>query len=75
MIRHVSASEARSRIHGGREIAFLDLREAGPFSEGHPLFAISCPFSLFEARVGLLVPSRSAPVLLLDAGDGLADVA
>jgi rhodanese-related sulfurtransferase len=75
MIRHIPASEARARTHGGQETAFLDLREAGPFSEGHPLFAIPCPFSLFEARVGPLVPNRSVPVLLLDAGDGLADVA
>jgi rhodanese-related sulfurtransferase len=75
MIRHITASEAKSRIHGGGEVAFLDLREAGPFSEGHPLFAIPCPFSLFEARVGPLVPNRSVPVLLLDAGDALAGVA
>ncbi len=75
MIRHIPASEVRPRIHGGGEIAFLDVREAGPFSEGHPLFAIPCSFSLFEARVGPLVPNRWVPVLLLDAGDGLADVA
>lgn len=75
MIRHVSAYEAKGLVHGGGEIAFLDLREAGPFSEGHPLFAIPCPFSTLEARVGALVPNPSVPVLLMDGGDGFADVA
>lgn len=74
-IRRVTPADAKRRIHAAGEVAFLDVREAGPFSEGHPLFAIPCPFSLFEARVGPLVPNPATAVLLIDGGDGLADVA
>ncbi len=74
MIRQISAAEGKALLHSAGEIAFLDLREAGPYSEGHPLFATHCPFSLLEARIGVLVPRLSAPLLLIDGGDGVAEV-
>lgn len=64
---------ARARLHGGGEIAFLDLREAGQFGEGHPLFAVPAPYSRLESIVGGLVPRRTVPILLIDAGDGVAE--
>ena len=72
MSREVSAAKAKSLVHDGAEIAFLDLREAGEFGEGHPLFAIPCPYSSLEARIPALVPRRSVRVLLIDGGDGVA---
>ncbi|WP_095596028.1 rhodanese-like domain-containing protein [Actibacterium pelagium] len=63
------------RIVGEGEVAFLDLREAGPFSEGHPFFAVPCPWSRFEERVVALVPRRDVPVILIDGGDGIAELA
>jgi rhodanese-related sulfurtransferase len=71
--RSVTAEEAKRLVHDGGEIAFLDIREAGEFGEGHPLFAIPCPYSMLEVRVGALVPRRSARVLLIDGGDGVAE--
>jgi hypothetical protein len=65
--------EAKRRLHGGREIAFLDVREAGQFGEGHPLFAVPCPYSRLELLAPGLVPNRRVPVLLLDNGDGVAE--
>lgn len=72
MSREVTAEEAKTLIHDGAEIAFLDLREAGEFGEGHPLFAIPCAYSTLEARIAALVPRRSVRVLLIDGGDGVA---
>ncbi|WP_193369384.1 rhodanese-like domain-containing protein [Pelagibius marinus] len=72
MSREVSAVEAKTRVHDGAEIAFLDVREAGEFGEGHPLFAIPCPYSRLEARIAALAPRRSVRVLLIDGGDGVA---
>lgn len=69
----VTAAEAGHRLHAGPEIAFLDLREAGQFGEGHPLFAIPAPWSQLELVVGALVPRRTVPVLLIDSGDGVAE--
>ncbi len=68
----ISASDAKALIHDGGEIAFLDIREAGEFGEGHPLFAIPCPYSLIEARIAALVPRRDVRILLIDGGDHVA---
>ena len=65
--------EARRRLHDGGEIALLDIREAGQFGEAHPLFATPCPYSRLEILAPRLVPRRTAPVLLLDAGDDVAE--
>jgi rhodanese-related sulfurtransferase len=68
----ISAREARALVHEANEIAFLDVREAGQFVEGHPLLAVPLPYSMLEQRVGLLVPRLTCPVLLIDDGDGVA---
>lgn len=72
MSRSVSAGEAKALVHDGGEIAFLDLREPGEFGEGHPLFAIPCPYSTLETQVTVLVPRRGVRLLLIDGGDGVA---
>ena len=71
----VSPQEAKARLHSGGEIAFLDVREAGQFGEGHPLFAVPCPYSRLELTIPALVPNRRVPVVLIDAGDGVAEKA
>jgi rhodanese-related sulfurtransferase len=45
----------------------------GEFGEGHPLFAVSCPYSRLELLATALVPNRRVPVLLIDGEDGAAD--
>jgi rhodanese-related sulfurtransferase len=69
---NIDPRKAKRRLHGGQEIAFLDVREAGEFGEGHPLFATPCPYSRLELLAPALVPNRRAPVLLIDGGDGVA---
>jgi rhodanese-related sulfurtransferase len=64
---------ARARLHSGAEIALLDVREAGQFGEGHPLFAVPAPYSRLEAMVPRLVPRRTAAIMLIDDGDGVAE--
>lgn len=71
----VTAAAAKARLHEGQEIAFLDVREAAAFGEGHPLFAVPCPFSRLEASAVALVPRADCPVLLIDDGDGIAEKA
>lgn len=72
MSREISAAEAKALVHDGGETAFLDVREAGEFGEGHPLFAVPCPYSRLEARIAALVPRRDVRVLLIDGGGGVA---
>src|SRR3546814_11067641 len=72
MSRAISAAQAKALVHDGAEIAFLDVREAGEFGEGHPLFALPCPSSTLEARIVALVPRRLVRRLLIDGGGGIA---
>ncbi len=71
----ITPQQAAARVLGTGEVALIDLREAGPFSEGHPLFAVPCPFSEMEPAIGALVPRGSAPIILIDGGDGIAELA
>ncbi|MGJ8572016.1 MAG: rhodanese-like domain-containing protein [Hoeflea sp.] len=71
-MKSIPVQQARALVHGGNEIAFLDIREAGQFVEGHPLFAIPLPYSMLEHRIGVLVPRLTCPILLIDNGDGVA---
>jgi rhodanese-related sulfurtransferase len=68
----IDPHSAKAVIHGGAEVAFLDVREHGQYGEGHPLFAVNCPFSRLEVLAVRLAPRQTVPVLLVDDGDGVA---
>jgi rhodanese-related sulfurtransferase len=75
----LSAREVRAMLdamvrHEG-ELALLDVREEGVFSEkGHLFFANSLPLSRLELLVRDLVPRRSARIIVHDGGsEGLAE--
>jgi rhodanese-related sulfurtransferase len=72
----VSAQQLKSMIHDGKELALLDVREAGEFGESHLLFATPLPYSRLELDIGALVPRKSARIVLSDDGEsGVADLA
>ncbi|HUJ76567.1 MAG TPA: rhodanese-like domain-containing protein, partial [bacterium] len=75
MTATVSAVQLKAMLRDGQELALLDLREQGPFGEGHLLLASCAPLSRLELVLPVLVPRRSARVVLCDAGEGLADTA
>src|SRR5438132_4868516 len=71
----VSPEEVRAMLRDGGEMALLDVREEGVFSEeGHPFFANSLPLSRFELMIRDLVPRRLARIVVYDGGEeDLAD--
>ena len=69
----ISPEDLHERLLGADELALLDLREQGAFGEGHILYASCLPLSRIELRAARLVPRRSAPVVLCDGGEGLAE--
>jgi rhodanese-related sulfurtransferase len=71
-MKTVTATQLKAVLHDGREIALLDVREAGQFGESHLLFATPLPYSRIEIDVAALVPRKSVRIVLCD--DGLADV-
>ncbi|MBY4596227.1 rhodanese-like domain-containing protein [Ottowia caeni] len=69
----ISAESVRQWLNDADEIAFLDVREAGQFGEGHPFFAVNTPYSQLELLTPRLVPRKSTRIVLLDADDGVAE--
>ena len=68
----ITASELRERFRSGGEIAIVDAREEGSFHERHLLMASCLPLSGLELIAPGLLP-RSAPVVVCDDGEGLAE--
>ncbi|HET7362731.1 MAG TPA: rhodanese-like domain-containing protein [Burkholderiales bacterium] len=68
----IGAAELRRRLAGHGELALLDVREQGVHYRGHPFYASSAPLSRLEMLTADLVPRRSAPLVVFDAGEGLA---
>ena len=60
----------RERLLAGGELALLDVREQGVHTRGHPFFACSLPISRLEVMADDLLPRKTAPLALLDDGDG-----
>ena len=71
--RKITAAELRRRYQAGGEIAIVDAREEGVFHERHLLMASCLPLSRLEVIAPGLLPRRSAPIVVCDDGEGLAD--
>src|ERR1700751_2261631 len=69
----ITAAELRARLHDGGEIAIVDAREEGSFHERHLLMASCLPLSRLELLAAALLPRRSAPIVVCDAGGGVAE--
>jgi len=74
MTEQISAKQVRKWLSDGREIAFADVRENGQHGDGHPFFAVSMPYSVFEQRLVALVPNPAVRLVLFDDDDGIADL-
>src|SRR6516162_7671786 len=73
MAGSITPAELRERYRSGSEIAIVDAREEGSFHERHLLMASCLPLSRLELLAPSLLPRRSAPIVVCDAGEGLAE--
>jgi len=73
MAGSVAPAELRRRYQAGGELAIVDAREEGSFHDRHLLMASCLPLSRLEVLAPGLLPRRSAPVVVCDDGDGLAE--
>ena len=69
----VNAHKLRQMLLGTDELALLDAREVGTFHDSHIFYASCCALSRLEHLAPRLVPRRSAPVVVCDAGAGEAE--
>lgn len=76
MIKTVSAWQLRQMLDDGGELAVLDVREEGVYSQdGHLLLVSNVPLSVLELRLPTLVPRKATRIVLCDGGEGLAALA
>ncbi|MFT4730037.1 MAG: rhodanese-related sulfurtransferase [Granulosicoccus sp.] len=60
----ITASQLRELIVGRDELALIDLREGGVFSQSHLLYAANCPLSQLEFLIENLVPRKSVLLVI-----------
>jgi len=71
----VTPAQLRGRFRSGGELAIVDAREEGSFHNRHLLMASCLPLSRLELIAPGLLPRRSAPIVVCDDGEGLAEQA
>ena len=72
-MRTITSHQLRRLWIDGSEVALIDVREEGPYSEAHPLFVVSVPVSEIEEKLPFLVPRLSAPVIVYDDEEGYVE--
>lgn len=72
-MRRISPSDLKAGLRGSGELALVDVREDVDFHPSHLLFAVNVPLSRLEQMIDDLVPRPGAPIVVCDAGDGLAE--
>jgi rhodanese-related sulfurtransferase len=73
MAGSATPAELRRRYQAGGEIAIVDAREEGSFHDCHLLMESCLPLSRLELSAPELLPRRSVPIVVCDAGEGLAE--
>lgn len=72
-VNRIDVPTLRQWLGDGGEVALVDLREEGEHNGGHPLLAVSLPYTRMELDIARLVPRRSVRLVLADGGDGVAE--
>ncbi len=62
----ISPLELKQLLLGEEELALIDVREQGAFSESHLLFAVCVPLSRLELLIGDLVPRTDTRLVIVD---------
>jgi len=75
MNNNVDAKTVKAWISDNKEIAFIDVREIGQHTGGHPLFSVSIPYSIFEINIEKLLPNKTVRVVLCDNNNGISELA
>lgn len=68
-VHTINAEQLKTMLEDGAELALIDVREQGPFSRAHLLFACCIPLSRMELVIDDLVPRHNVRAVLMDGGD------
>ncbi|MFP6746108.1 MAG: rhodanese-like domain-containing protein [Alphaproteobacteria bacterium] len=73
MTKFVAAQDLKAMLNDGGELALLDVREEGAYSQSHLFYTVPMPLSSLELLAGSLVPRLGTRIVLVDAGVGFAE--
>lgn len=68
-MKKIDAAQLKTMLRDGQELALIDVREEGVFSQAHALYACSIPLSRLEIDIERLVPRKTTRIVLMDEGD------
>jgi rhodanese-related sulfurtransferase len=71
MTPSLSFAQVRDHLRARQEIALLDLREEGPFSQAHPLWAANMPLSRLELEAWRRIPRLDTLIVIYGEYDGV----
>jgi rhodanese-related sulfurtransferase len=66
----LACADLRAHLLARREIALIDLREEGPYSECHPLWAANLPLSRLELDARRRIPRADTLIVLYGEHEG-----
>jgi rhodanese-related sulfurtransferase len=66
-----SFAEVRRRLQARQEIALIDLREEGPYSQAHPLWAANMPLSRLELEARRRIPRLDTLIVIYGEYEGV----
>ena len=75
MAKTIDAKSLKAAVHGAGEIALIDVREVGTYSQGHPLFSVPIAYSRLELDAERLLPRKTVRIVVFDSGEGVAEKA
>ena len=75
MAKTIEARALKQVLKEPGELALLDVRETGAYSEGHPLFSAPLAYSRLELDIERLAPRRATRVVVFVGGEGFAATA
>ena len=67
-LQEISAQGVKQRLDEPGEFALLDVREPGPYADGHPFFVLNIPYSRLEPTALSLIPNKAVEIVLVDSG-------
>ncbi|WP_409308346.1 rhodanese-like domain-containing protein [Pectobacterium sp. B1J-3] len=74
-LQSLTPQELLARLNTAEEIALIDVREHGLYTQGHLLLAANAPLWRLGLLIGDLVPRRSTPIVLIDEDGSLLEEA
>jgi len=67
---NIASDELKAWLHDGKEVALIDVREAGEYGESHLFYAVNVPYSRLEKDIVRMAPNPNVRLVVVDEDEG-----